>query len=41
MKQTLDTLTLYNRYLLDRSISNNFYFTSVISSSILQKSEYE
>jgi sugar diacid utilization regulator/uncharacterized protein (DUF2164 family) len=36
IKQALDTLTPYNRDLLNRSISNNFHFTSVISSPILQ-----
>jgi hypothetical protein len=40
-KTALDTLTLYNRDLLDRSISNNFHFTSVISSPLLQKRKYE
>jgi hypothetical protein len=40
IKQTLDTLTPYNRYLLDRSISNNFHFISVISSPILQKNKF-
>ena len=39
IKHALNTLTLYNRDLLDKSIPNNFYFTSVISSPILQKGE--
>ncbi|PIC80564.1 hypothetical protein CSV75_01880 [Sporosarcina sp. P18a] len=37
IKQALDTLTPCNRTLLDESISNNFHFTSVISSPILLK----
>lgn len=41
IKQVLDTLTLYNKDLLDRSISNNFDFIPVISSPLLQKGKYE
>jgi DNA-binding PucR family transcriptional regulator len=37
IKQALSTLTPYNRDLLERSISSNFHFTSVICSPILQK----
>jgi DNA-binding PucR family transcriptional regulator len=36
IKQALSTLTPDNRDLLDRAIPNNFHFTSVISSPILQ-----